>query len=423
VNFVHISTLLAGVGFFLTPVLVFANGMRLASQDGFATARGEAFVATADNPSAIYYNPAGITQIEGDSLRAGLYGIYLNPTFTPPNTAANRGRTYQIENPYAAAPQLFFVHSPSNALYSLGLGVYAPYGAAIEWPQDTGFRTVAISGKLTYLRFNPVVAIRPLPTFSLAAGVMVDYGDIELEQGLRRRATPLLNSFRFSGDGWSAGCNLGLLWQPQDQISIGATFRTTTSIIFEGQTDIEQQPIIQPTSLPAEMRMTFPLTLAGGVSWRPTPKWNFEVDADYTDWSCVGQLTIQQNGTPPFPVQKNIPVNMYWQGSWLLSAGATRYLDNGWHVSAGYAYNQNSVPNDYYSPLVADMDRHFVSFGVGRKGRRFDFDVAYQFGYGPDHTVAGSVPSSQPGLFSGETADGTYHFISHAVIVTVGWRF
>lgn len=39
----------------------FANGFRLADQDAFATARGEAFVATADNPSAVYYNPAGIT--------------------------------------------------------------------------------------------------------------------------------------------------------------------------------------------------------------------------------------------------------------------------------------------------------------------------------------------------------------------------
>ena len=44
---------------------VSANGFRLPDQDAFATARGEAFVATADNPSAIYYNPAGITQIRG----------------------------------------------------------------------------------------------------------------------------------------------------------------------------------------------------------------------------------------------------------------------------------------------------------------------------------------------------------------------
>jgi len=60
-----------------------ANGFRLADQDAFATARGEAFVATADNPSAIYYNPAGITQLEDNNLRSGIYGIYYDPSYTP----------------------------------------------------------------------------------------------------------------------------------------------------------------------------------------------------------------------------------------------------------------------------------------------------------------------------------------------------
>ena len=98
--------------------------------------------------------------------------------------------------------------------------------------------------------------------------------------------------------------------------------------------------------------------------------------------------------------------------------GVTRYFDNGWHVSAGYIFNQNSVPSAHYNPLVADEDRHFFSVGVGRKGKQFDFDVAYQFGYGPDRTVSGSAPSA-----GGQTADGTYSFISHAVSVSVGWHF
>ena len=64
-----------------------ANGFGLADQDAFATARGEAFVATADNPSAIYYNPAGITQLEGNNLRGGIYGIYLDSSYSPPSSA------------------------------------------------------------------------------------------------------------------------------------------------------------------------------------------------------------------------------------------------------------------------------------------------------------------------------------------------
>jgi hypothetical protein len=86
-------------------------------------------------------------------------------------------------------------------------------------------------------------------------------------------------------------------------------------------------------------------------------------------------------------------------------------------------FNETSVPDDFYSPLAADLDRHFFTIGIGRKGKRFDFDLAYQFGYGPEHIVTGSTPPSQPGLFSGQRADGTYDFISHAVMVSVGLRF
>jgi long-chain fatty acid transport protein len=102
----------------------------------------------------------------------------------------------------------------------------------------------------------------------------------------------------------------------------------------------------------------------------------------------------------------------------LYEFGVTRYFDNGWHVSAGYVYNENSVPDAHYTPLAADLDRHFFSIGTGHKGKVFDFDVAYQFCYGPDRTVTGSMPSA-----AGQTADGTYGFISHAVLLTVGMHF
>jgi long-subunit fatty acid transport protein len=80
------------------------------------------------------------------------------------------------------------------------------------------------------------------------------------------------------------------------------------------------------------------------------------------------------------------------------------------------------VPNAYYTPIVADMDRYFFSTGAGYKGKHFNFDIAYQFGYGPTHTVTGSQPSSTPPQTT-KLADGNYDFISHAVLVSVGWRF
>src|ERR1051325_10360072 len=98
-----------------------ATGFRLPDQDAFATARGEAFIATADNPSAIYYNPAGITQLEGSNFRAGAYGIYLHPTYTSPVT----GQSFSNEKDLHAVPNLFYTYTPEKCPLSFGIGAYA----------------------------------------------------------------------------------------------------------------------------------------------------------------------------------------------------------------------------------------------------------------------------------------------------------
>ena len=401
-----------------------ANGFGLPDQDAFATARGEAFVATADNASAIYYNPAGIAQLTNSNFRGGVYGIYLQPSFTPPNGAANHGHTYYSSDNFAAIPQFFYTYRTKGAPFSFGLGVYAPYGGNMSWPKNTGFNTVATGGSLKYLTINPVVALKILPSLSVGGGVMVNYAKISTSQGIFPFPSRSTNFFNFSGDGWSVGYNVGILWQPYEKISFGATFRSSANMKFQGNTHFELQPTTPESHRNANASFNFPLTTVFGVSYRPTPKWNLEFDANYTGWNSFDSTAIQQSPPPVNnPFHQNIPVHLDWQASWMYEFGVTRYFDNGWHVSGGYVFNENSVPNKFYTPLAADMDRDFFSIGAGHNGKTFDFDLAYQFGYGPTHTVTGSTPSSSPGQFAGQTADGKYGFTSSALILTMGMHF
>ena len=389
-----------------------AGGLRLPDQDAFATGRGEAFAATADNPSAIYYNPAGIAQLNGNNFRMGLYGIYLNPNFTPPGG----GNEFYNQDKLHGIPQFFYTYGHENLPVSFGLGVYSPFGLSSRWPQDTGFRSIAIEGSLTYVTINPVIALKLDHNFSIAAGVMVNYVDVYLQQGLT--GVPNNDSFAFRGDGWDAGYNLGLLWQPYEQVSLGINFRSKTSVTLKGHTQSEFDNVQPNTSSPASADFPFPLNAVFGISYRPTPAWNLEFNADYTDWSTLGTVTVHQTTPPPIVPYPNVPLTFDWQSSWFYEFGATRYFPSGWHVSGGYIYNENSVPDAHYSPLVADLNKHFFSVGVGYKAARFDFDVAYQFGYGPTRTVTGSAPS-----VAGQTADGQYQFFSQALAASVGIHF
>ena len=408
------------------PSALTANGFRVVSQDAFAAARGEAFAATADNPSAIYYNPAGISQLKGQQFRLGSYALHFDPTFQAPDVKGrkNAGEQYEIEKKNAFAPQLYYTYGMPDCPVTLGLGVYAPHGAGVTWPQDTGFRTVAIDGELTYLRINPVVAVEIRPGLSFAMGVMFDDASFSSGQGLRRTEVPLRNSFKFEGDALSLGYNLGLLWQINEQWSVGTTFRSPSRLDFKGQTKLEFEPFVKGvTKNPAEMDLEFPCTAVVGVSYRPTKRWNIEFNADYTNWSTIDTTTIQQAKKPPFPVLQDIPVTLEWKDSWILKFGATRYFDEGWRVSAGYVFDENSVPSSYYSPVAADLDRHFLTLGVGREWSRYSVDFAYQFGFALQRKVAGSTPSSIPALAAGQNGDGTYDFTSHAVLLSFGMSF
>jgi long-chain fatty acid transport protein len=404
---------LAAIASGMSAMKASAGGFQIPDQDAFATARGEAFVATADNASAIYYNPAGITQLDGHNFRAGFYGISLQPSFTQSQAAG--GKTFDNQSAFATVPQFFYACKPEQLPVAFGLGIYCPFGLSLKWPQDTGFRTIGTESALTYVRINPVVAFELAPNFSIGGGLTVNYAHIKLGQGL----FPVENGdeFQFTGSGWAVGYNLGALWQPHEKISLGLSFRSATTIQMDGSTEVTLPPFLPTTKQDAQTEIKFPWGIVSGISYRPTPKWNIEFDADYTDWSTIQTLVIQQ-AAPIFPLPQNVSETMDWEHSWLYEFGATRYFENGWHVSAGYALNQNAVPNAHYTPLVADQDKHFLSVGGGFKGKTLEFDVAYQFGYGPTRTVSGSAPS-----LLGQTADGKYEFISHAVLLTAGLHF
>ena len=118
-----------------------AVGLRLPNQDPEAIARGNAFAATADNPSAIYYNPAGITQLEGDQVRAGLYLISADTKYTSPT-----GAEAHTDTGFQVVPQLYYTHSFQDVPLSLGLGVYAPYGLGLDWGDNPPFGLIAQKG-------------------------------------------------------------------------------------------------------------------------------------------------------------------------------------------------------------------------------------------------------------------------------------
>ena len=271
------------------PAALFAVGIRVPDQDAFATARGNAFAATADDPSAVYYNPAGITQLDGANLSLGMYGITLASRYTSP-----AGSSINSQQQWAALPQTFSTLNFTNYHLAIGLGVYEPYGLSMAWPDTAPWAGSAKGGEIDYVRANPVIAYQLFRTFSISAGMMLDYAQAE------QVADP---SFRLRGRDTDAGFNVGLLWHPLEQHSIGITYRSATDMNFQGHLDTPFPPPVN--SQPGTVNYHFPQTAVVGYSYRPTANWNLEVDADWTDWTSLSDRSGQHahSDPPALPIQ------------------------------------------------------------------------------------------------------------------------
>lgn len=384
----------------MVPNRLSAVGFRLPHQDPEAIARGDAFAATADNPSAIYYNPAGITQLEGDNIRAGIYVISADTEYTSPS-----GVTAKTDTSLQPVPQLYYVHSFTNVPISVGLGVYAPYGLSLDWGNNAPFNTVAQSGSLWYACFNPVIAWKVHRTLSIAIGPTINYSQATFKQ-----AIPIVGGqFKFDGDGLDYGFNAGILWQPHPMWSFGVNYRSATTVDYKGTASQTFGPPFPP-STSSSGSINFPQFVIAGISFRPTPEWNLEFDLDWTEWDAVKQITLQNIPLPP----GSQTVTLDYSSSFIYEFGITRQLGKGYFASVGYIYNENSSPDANFNPLIPDADLHLGSVGFGHHGRQWDWAVAYHFAYG-ERTVSNDTANP--------SAEGTYKTFNNAFNVAVTFKF
>jgi long-chain fatty acid transport protein len=378
-----------------------AVGFRLPHQDPEAIARGDAFAATADNPSAIYYNPAGITQLEGDSIRLGIYAISADTKFT-----STTGAGAQTDTSLQPVPQIYYVHSFANEPISLGLGVYAPYGLSLDWGNHSPLNTVAESGNLTYLCFNPVIAWKVHRTLSIAIGPTINYSQATLKRALDPSGA---TQFKLDADGMDYGFTAGILWQPHPMWSFGVNYHSATTVNYNGTASqtLPSPPYPFPPSTSSSASIDFPQFVVAGLSFRPTTNWNLEFDLDWTEWDQVKTITLKDT---PFGDQ---PLTLNYRSSFIYEFGVTRQLGKGYFVSVGYIYNENSSPDANFNPLIPDADLHLGSVGFGRHGRHWDWAIAYHFAYG-ERTVSND---------SNALADGTYKTFNNAFNVAATFKF
>jgi long-chain fatty acid transport protein len=136
-----------------------------------AAAMGTAFVAVADDPSAILHNPAGLANLQGTNLYGGGTAVILSSEYKSPERGRER-TSFQVFLP----PHSYISSDLGTKSLVLGLGLYSPFGIGGRKWSETGLtRFASTEGTIGTISANPTVAWRVLPQVTVAAGVDILY--------------------------------------------------------------------------------------------------------------------------------------------------------------------------------------------------------------------------------------------------------
>ncbi len=388
---------------------VWALGFRDPDQDARATGQGEAFVAQADDASAVYYNPAGLTQLHGTEVTSGAFVSFPNSRMTGPGFGGNaENNTMAMLPQFYAASDFGLTNSP----WRFAFGFNVPFGNQAELGDNGPFRYITTEASLRVFNMEPTVAYQVNDQLSLGLGLNIYYSDTDLKRNVFTGGPD--GHFHFNGDGDAVGATAGLMWKITPQHTIGLVYRSPFTVRYEGNGLIN---VGFTQAAPASTEIQFPQSAAGGYAFRPTEKLKLEVDAEWTNWRVLHDLVLHAPGT----LFDGSTIPFEWRDSMFYEFGAQYELDDHWTVRAGYIFSTDTVPSSTFSPTVPDSDRHVFSVGLGYTKTRMSIDVVYQYSLSQDRNVRFLQDPANPGTSATEA--GTWKSDAHAVMITSSLKF
>jgi len=391
----------------------FAAGFRLPEAGAKAMGMGFAFTAQADDPSAIYFNPAGLTQLKGQNVMVGVTYVRENGgefTGTTPvdNTTAIKNETQKSLNFFI--PNMYYTKTNASTGFAYGVGIFAPFGLGQEYkdPNTSIFRNQITKIDLMTVVVNPTIAFKVGDVLSVGAGIDYMYGKAKLAKTAVVPGVGNIYNLDLDGDGDAWGYNFGLLLKPTANLRIGANYRSPFTLkIKDGDVEIRNinstvpfvpNPAPPPSAFTAAQvfggtsfdtkgsaTLSLPATFALGASYT-MGKLTVNADADWTFWHSYSSLPIdiKDNKGALLP-DTNTPKN--WKDVVALRLGAEYRVTDPLALRAGFVYDPSPVPADTMGPELPDADRFNYMVGAGYKVGNVTIDGALMYVDKKDRTV------------------------------------
>lgn len=405
-----------------------ASGFALIEQS--ASGLGNAYAggaAGAEDASTIFFNPAGMSRLNGRQIALALHAIKPSAKFSgtvtglAPLQIAGAGAGGDAGD-LALIPNGYFTME-INPQTRFGIGVNVPFGLQTEYDGNWMGRFQAIKSKIETVNLNPSLSYQLNDSVAIGAGVSYQHikGDLSsavnysaagaaagaaaaaaaaIAGGAPVGSAPYLaavaagqaaglaaaggaNSEGVStvtGSDTAWGYNLGILIKANSQTRIGLAYRSSVKYNLSGSVAFASVPIglaANPlvSNGPVNLAIKMPDTVSASVFHQLNGKWDLMADLNWTGWSVFQQLNIVR---PNDATLGGTPIQENWHDTWRVSVGANHHYNEQWTARAGLALDQTPVSGTYRTARIPDADRAWLSFGGQYRPSR---ESAVDFGY------------------------------------------
>lgn len=465
----------------LVGVVSLASLTSIAHAGGFAliehgaSGLGNAYAgaaAVSSDTSTVWFNPAGMSQIEGREMAVGLHLLTTDTEWTDKGTTlgAALGRSVASgpdttdAGTTSALPNFYYV-APINEQWSYGLSIGAPYGSATEYDANWKGRYTTVKSGIQVIDINPALSYKLSDKVSLGFGISVQRLTAELGSAVDSGAACLglannaevPTSFttadcvnaglvpgnvdndgygEITGDSTTFGFNLGALFTPNDRLKVGVAYRHSTEHELDGDGDFTipqnlqdvfasntieaTQPVTGAflTDSPATAEVDLPATFSVSAAWQANDRIELLGDITWTGWSSFEELKVVYDN----PAQSDTLSVQEWEDVMRYSAGINYSHNDKLTLRTGMAFDEEAIPNaQRRTARIPGNDRTWLSFGgTYQVNQQFSFDLGFAHLMLDETPIDHTDPESR-GV--GQEVRGTYDSSVNIFSAQLNWSF
>jgi long-chain fatty acid transport protein len=399
---------------------VYSASMQAPSIGARATGMAGAFVAVSDDPSSLYNNPAGLGMLEGTSFMKGT--TLIDPTAYYDIDGADREKSI---TPVQMISNVFITHNFNDSV-SIGLGYYSPFGLGQIWEDDAALRGNSVRSEISLSNLQGGLSYRVADNVLVGAGLAQGFAKMHTKSFTAVWPTgmpaPSEASAKMWGEASGINGNIGILWAPSENWTVGGTWRSETNVKFEGEVDFSPQAYPKFDE-DLTVDYTFPQTVSMGVSYSGFDRWLLSGQVDWVDWSRIDTITQKLDNpvtlfntiTNTVTVTDEIEISRDWKDRYILRLGAEYEVNPNFVLRGGYMWDPSPVPEETLDPLMFDVSNNRYSVGASFQIWKVYVDAAYMYTKG----IRREAEDSENAL----PTDGDYWGHSHVFELSTTYTF